>query len=129
MCPARYRAGGSLLHCLSTLTADHPAKPDPLRCEKSRLLFRGSLFLLHFPWSRLHRTLSGILPCEARTFLTCHTDSRDHLSYLYPLPVPLRPGLLHLKLYVKTASANKLPAYGISGNIFAVNSQKILQKL
>ena len=22
------------------------------------------------PWSRLHRTLSGILPCEARTFLT-----------------------------------------------------------
>ena len=31
----------------------------------------GCLFLLHFPWSHLHRTLSGILPCEARTFLTC----------------------------------------------------------
>ena len=31
---------------------------------------RGT-FLLHWPWSRLHRTLSGILPCEARTFLTC----------------------------------------------------------
>ena len=31
----------------------------------------GGIFLLHFPWSRLHRTLSGILPCEARTFLTC----------------------------------------------------------
>ena len=30
----------------------------------------GGIFLLHFPWSRLHRTLSGILPCEARTFLT-----------------------------------------------------------
>jgi len=28
-------------------------------------------FLLHFPESRLYRTLSGILPCEARTFLTC----------------------------------------------------------
>ena len=27
-------------------------------------------FLLHFPVSRLNRTLSGILPCEARTFLT-----------------------------------------------------------
>ena len=26
-------------------------------------------FLLHFPGSHLHRTLSGILPCEARTFL------------------------------------------------------------
>ena len=31
----------------------------------------GGTFLLHYPWSRLHRTLSGILPCEARTFLTC----------------------------------------------------------
>ena len=30
----------------------------------------GGIFLLHYPWSRLHRTLSGILPCEARTFLT-----------------------------------------------------------
>ena len=25
---------------------------------------------MHWPWSHLHRTLSGILPCEARTFLT-----------------------------------------------------------
>ena len=30
----------------------------------------GGSFLLHCPWSRLRRTLSGILPCEARTFLT-----------------------------------------------------------
>ena len=29
----------------------------------------SGIFLLHFPWSRLHQTLSGILPCEARTFL------------------------------------------------------------
>ena len=132
MCPARYRAGGSLLHCLSTLTKSmQDACFGNLLCKfpPGAKSARGGLFLLHWPWSRLHRTLSGILPCEARTFLTCHTDSRDHLSYLYPLPVPLRPGLLHLKLYVKTASANKLPAYGISGNIFAVNSQKILQKL
>jgi len=28
-------------------------------------------FLLHFPWGHPHRTLSGILPCEARTFLSC----------------------------------------------------------
>ena len=33
--------------------------------------FLGGSFLLHYPWSRLHRTLSGILPYEARTFLTC----------------------------------------------------------
>ena len=30
----------------------------------------SGIFLLHWPWSRLHRTLSGILPYEARTFLT-----------------------------------------------------------
>ena len=30
----------------------------------------GGIFLLHWPWSHLHRTLSGILPYEARTFLT-----------------------------------------------------------
>ena len=29
----------------------------------------GGLFLLHFPGSRLRRTLSVTLPCEARTFL------------------------------------------------------------
>ena len=54
MCPFCYHNGGSLLHCLSTLTmASH-----------------GGLFLLHWSGSRLHRTLSGILPFEARTFLT-----------------------------------------------------------
>ena len=30
----------------------------------------GGSFLLHYPWSHLHQTLSGILPFEARTFLT-----------------------------------------------------------
>ncbi len=39
----------------------------PLREAK---LARG-LFLLHCPWSHLRQTLSGTLPCEARTFLTC----------------------------------------------------------
>ena len=34
-------------------------------------LLRGGCFLLHWPGSHLHRTLSGILPYEARTFLTC----------------------------------------------------------
>ena len=32
--------------------------------------FAGGLFLLHFPWSRLHRMLSGTLSYGARTFLT-----------------------------------------------------------
>ena len=56
MCPLCCQKGGSLLHCPSTLTF---------------FMKEGGSFLLHFPWSRLHRTLSGILPCEARTFLIC----------------------------------------------------------
>ena len=41
--------------------------------EKSPAVF----FLLHFPQSHLYRTLSGILPYEARTFLT-HLSGRDY---------------------------------------------------
>ena len=53
--PCCYQQSGGLLHHLSTLT---PA----CRC---------GIFLLHFPWSRLRQTLSGTLPFEARTFLSC----------------------------------------------------------
>jgi len=36
------------------------------------LLAKASgISLLHYPGSLLRRTLSGILLCEARTFLTC----------------------------------------------------------
>ena len=54
MCPVCYQTGGSLLHCPSTLTGK-----------------AGGIFLLHCPWSRLRQTLSGTLPFEARTFLSC----------------------------------------------------------
>ena len=57
ICPACYQPGGSLLHCPSTLT-----------CLLSQT---GGIFLLHCPWSRLRQTLSGTLPFEARTFLSC----------------------------------------------------------
>src|SRR5699024_6126233 len=46
-------AAGELLPRLSTLTPPRG---------------RG-ISLLHFPWSRLHRQLTGTLPCGARTFL------------------------------------------------------------
>ncbi len=52
MCPSCYQQGGSLLHCHFTLTLS------------------GGIFLLHWSWDRSRQTLSGILPCEARTFLT-----------------------------------------------------------
>ena len=77
MCPGRCRPGGGLLHRRCTLTGRAA----------------GGLFLLHFPGSRLHRTLSGILPFEARTFLTCS------LSSLQPRPsARLRTVLYHRSL-------------------------------
>ena len=51
--PTRLRVAGELLPRLSILTIS------------------GGLFLLHYPYSCLHRTLSGILLCGARTFLEC----------------------------------------------------------
>ena len=39
----------------------------------------GGISLLHYLGSRLRRTLSAILPCEARTFLS-HLRGSDHLS-------------------------------------------------
>ena len=50
------QAVGELLPRLSTLTSGPKA--------------RGGISLLHSPWSRLHRPLTGTLPCGARTFLT-----------------------------------------------------------
>ena len=48
----------------------------------SPLPLRAVSFLLHLSWDRSRQTLSGILPCEARTFLTISsvkTDTqRDH---------------------------------------------------
>ena len=64
MCPLCYQRGGSLLHCLSTLT-----------CENA-----GGLFLLHCPWSHLRQTLSGTLPFEARTFLSCTLSAMQQRS-------------------------------------------------
>ena len=53
-------------------TAFPPLLTKPARGPACRLNGHVSgLFLLHFPWGHPHRTLSGILPCEARTFLTC----------------------------------------------------------
>ncbi len=44
----------------------------------------SGLFLLHFPWSCLHRLLAGTLPCGARTFLLpCGKRSSVHLACLF----------------------------------------------
>ena len=62
----RYRKTGGLLHRHSTLTR----------------MTRAVSFLLHFPGSHLHRTLSGILPYEARTFLSFRRDHPCCCKYI-----------------------------------------------
>jgi len=52
----------------------------------------GGIFLLHYPWSHLHRTLSGILPYEARTFLTCDLSVLAAAITCFTLPLW---GILH----------------------------------
>ena len=56
-------AAGELLPRLSILA------PNAEKRTFSLFIVWGGLFLLHFPWSRLHRVLSGTLPYGARTFL------------------------------------------------------------
>ena len=52
----------------------------------------GGIFLLHYPGSYLRRTLSGILPFEARTFLTCALSG--------PAAAIIRPAHTYVNLYV-----------------------------
>ena len=130
MCPSCYQQGGSLLHCLSTLTWGIPC----------------GLFLLHCPWSHLRQTLSGILPCEARTFLSRVRHGSDHLSYSkrsyhitfsHSCPAVIFPGkTAHCTekespvriLYIQAAAADEFTDNGVIGDLFAVHSQKIIQE-
>ena len=128
MCPSRYREGGSLLHCPSTLTGEIP----------------GGIFLLHWPWSRLHRMLSGILPCEARTFLTCpkaaaitcstpitrfRRSRPERREPFYALLIVSHFPLKKQALYVKAASPDEFFQQGIVRNRRAVNAQEVIKKL
>ena len=47
-----------------------PLPNYPPKVDAHIAYISGGYFLLHWSWSRLRQTLSGILPCEARTFLS-----------------------------------------------------------
>ena len=115
--PCCYQQSGGLLHHLSTLTDG-----------KSR----SGIFLLHFPWSHLHRTLSGILPCEARTFLTPAMLGRDHLFYLSPqllLIIMCFPQNVKAILYIEAGTADEFADNRILADTVARHRKEIIQKL
>ena len=98
----------------------------------------GGYFLLHWPGSFLRRTLSGILPCGARTFLTS-ISSRDRpfrsKSIIQLLSNRKKHGLLHriaafcpCFLHVEAASSYELPADGVVGKEFAGKRKEIVKE-
>ena len=104
----------------------HPYRPKP-----------AVYFLLHWPGSHLHRTLSGILPYEARTFLT-HAFAWPRSPVLLTPnviiqkrdeKVNLGPLVSHSRLYFKTASPHEFPADGIVRETLTGQVQEIIQEL
>ena len=103
---------------------------------------------MHWPGSHLHRTLSGILPCEARTFLTWplsvlpaaityltlskteHQTVNNHITNFLCCPSPqitdpAKQPLIHQSTLPPTNSRQNR----ILGNILNRHSDKIIQKL
>ena len=118
--PPENRPGKPIVLCLVLLRMGFTCAPlVTLRAVVSYTAFPplpgkpGGLFLLHWPWSHLHRTLSGILPCEARTFLTCMFIQPRSFTLL--TMIDLMHELFHcyathtILLYMKRTSANKFP--------------------
>ena len=100
--------GSKLLYCSSDATRKVSGQPQPFPIRScfgwglpsqpvSRLLVRSYRtfpplplawrfpFLWHFPWGHPRRTLSGILPCEARTFLTPYGPQSSFLLACYSI--------------------------------------------
>ena len=74
-CLVLLRMGFTLTPCVTTRAVSSYLTISPLPLPHETYVSRepqkgvAVSFLLHFPWSHLRRTLSGILPYEARTFL------------------------------------------------------------
>ena len=102
MCPVCYQTGGSLLHCPSTLTGK-----------------AGGIFLLHCPWSHLRQTLSGTLPCEARTFLTVSLSSETARPFVR----------LSANYYIISYTSKQLPPINsLKRDVFGIASLGIFKK-
>lgn len=107
MCPVRYRTGGSLLHCPSTLTGH----AHPLRVRTPAV---------HFCCTVSGVASAGRYPasCPVKPGLsssgTFRTASRDHLLYSH---LPSYPGFAFLST---TACFAKVTANGVNINVFVL---------
>ena len=79
----------------------------------------GGLFLLHWSGSYLHRTLSGILPCEARTFLTVSLSSETARPFVR----------LSANYYIISYTSKQLPPINsLKRDVFGIASLGIFKK-
>ncbi len=92
----------------------------------------GGISLLHYPWSHLRRTLSGTLPCEARTFLTWplsvlpaaityltsskteHQTLNNHITKPLHCPSPNLKGYHHTSKQLPPTNSRRIEFFGIS---------------
>ena len=118
MCPACYQDGGSLLHCLSTLTSASEA--------------------VYFCCTGLGVTSTGRYPasCPAKPGLSSSEPfrlfSRDYLAWLrkcYSNTIFFTcKAILPFLLYIETASPDKFSQNGIMGHCLTWNRQKIIKE-
>ncbi len=109
--PSTHRA---TIGCPAFRTPGAQRPPNPLRPRYARPRPQnGGISLLHFPWSRLHRPLTGTLPYGARTFLTRIkrlrpsnnlTKSQENYSCTYRM----RPQLSHSTIFSPACSSRSV---------------------
>ena len=116
MCPSCYQAGGSLLHCLSTLTG----KPAVYFCCTGLGVTSTGRYPASCP---VKPGLSSSEPFRlfSRDYLVCLR--KRYSSMFFYVCKPLN------RLYIKAAASNKLPENGIIGDLLAWNCHKIIQEL
>ncbi len=140
--PSRYRDGGSLLHCHSTLTPEYCfAKLQRIALQSSEHIALQSPGRYYFCCTGLGVASTGCYPasCPVKPGLSSPVPfrlySRDHLFYL---PITARTAaarrsrlsyIAACHLHFKTAPAHKLPAKGIFRQFLAADPQEILQEL
>ncbi len=125
ICPVRSCFGWGL-HVPRMLPPGRWSLTPPLHPYRPQA---GGSFLLHFPGSFLHRTLSGILPFEARTFLTCSLSSLQPRSSarLSKCIITQSQAFVYRLCTIGTA-ADKLAEQRSRWNFIGRESQKIAQK-
>ena len=120
MCPCCYQQGGSLLHCLSTLTSGKP-KAVYFCCTGLGVTSTG-----RYPAScpvKPGLSSPGSLRCRPRLFilLTSKNSNTDFLICQRSFSTPTL-------LCVETTAAHEFSADGIIGNRFTAHAQEIIQE-